>query len=109
MQTLEYGFITLSKGDGREAPCEAGGEVMMTGAHFWVPGDRNSGAEHAVNLEEFGPSERFGSQPASSRSRFARSWEEFRGFSRFWKDFQRKIKDFQGFWRIPKGSESRGH
>ena len=61
-----------------------------------------------VDSEEFGPSGRFWGRPASSRSRFSRSWEEFQEFSRSWEDFGRKIKDFHDFGRIPQRSESRG-
>ena len=46
-----------------------------------------------MDSEEFEPS-------GSFRSRFFKSWEEFQGISRFWKDFRRKMKNFQGFGRI---------
>ena len=60
-----------------------------------------------VDSEEFGPSGRFWGRPASSRSRFSRSWEEFQEFSRSWEDCGRKLKDFHDLGGIPQRSESR--
>ena len=46
-----------------------------------------------MDLEEFGPSERFGSQPASSRSKF----EDFQDSGRIFKEKSRIFKVLEGF------------
>ena len=65
---------------------------------FGAPGNRNGGGPRMPWVLR--KSDIF-SRPASSRSRFSGSREESREFSSSWEDSQRKIKDFQGFERIP--------